>query len=272
MREPKLGAAVGQKGVGKTYQTNLLIQQYIQGNPLKSVEPRRALILDVNDEFEHIKALSLSDVLRFSVHPVIEARRIRPYHKNGMKMSLRDIQDAMFKITQMYRGGLLLLEDLNKYTSDSLPNDLVGSICTNRHTDTDVIMHFQSIGRITPKIWQNLEWLRFHKNIDSVDRHQKKFEDKYEYLKISELIVNQKYYSGDKRYFLYVNTQEGKIAGNITMDAVNNAINEYISINYKKVIAPLVKRETIPGISKKLTTEQAVEHVRQRIITNFIRK
>ena len=40
-------------------------------------------------------------------------------------------------------------------------------------------MHFQSIGRVTPKIWQNLNWIRFHKNSDSVDRHQKKFQDKY---------------------------------------------------------------------------------------------
>ena len=70
---------------------------------------------------------------------------------------------------------MLLIEDINKYISDHLPNDLVGAICTNRHTNTDIIMHFQSIGRITSKIWQNLNWLRFHKNNDSVERHKTSF-------------------------------------------------------------------------------------------------
>ena len=67
MREPKLGVAVGKKGVGKTYTTNKVIESYVKGNPSKGVKPRRALILDVNDEFEHIKALRVKDVMKFSV-------------------------------------------------------------------------------------------------------------------------------------------------------------------------------------------------------------
>ena len=31
MREPKLGVAVGRKGVGKTYTTNQMIAGYVQG-------------------------------------------------------------------------------------------------------------------------------------------------------------------------------------------------------------------------------------------------
>ena len=70
-REPKLGVAVGRKGCGKTYQTTKMIKSYILGNPAKGVAPRRALILDVNDEFEDFKALKVSDVMRFSAHPRI---------------------------------------------------------------------------------------------------------------------------------------------------------------------------------------------------------
>jgi ABC-type proline/glycine betaine transport system ATPase subunit len=44
MREPKLGVAVGKKGVGKTYITTKMINSYVRGNPSKGV-------LDVNDEF-----------------------------------------------------------------------------------------------------------------------------------------------------------------------------------------------------------------------------
>ena len=91
MREPKLGVAVGKKGVGKTYTTNNVIESYVKGNPNKGVKPRRALILDVNDEFEHIKALRLKDVMKFSVHPIVEARRIRPFMEDGQRMTIREL-------------------------------------------------------------------------------------------------------------------------------------------------------------------------------------
>jgi hypothetical protein len=124
-REPKLGVAVGRKGCGKTYQTTKMIKSYILGNPAKGVAPRRALILDVNDEFEEFKALKVSDVMRFSAHPRIEARRIRPFNENGQRMTINEIQDTLFKILNDFRGGLLLIEDVNRYISDYLPNDLV---------------------------------------------------------------------------------------------------------------------------------------------------
>jgi hypothetical protein len=179
-REPKLGVAVGRKGCGKTYTTKRMLQQYVQGNLAKGVAPRRVLILDVNDEYEDIKALKISDVQKFSMHPKIEIRRIRPFHDNGTRMTINDVQETLFKILFDFRNGLLLIEDINRYISNYLPNDLVGAIVTNRHTDTDIILHFQSIGRVSPKIWQNLNWMRFHKNTDSVDKHRNKFEDKYE--------------------------------------------------------------------------------------------
>ena len=79
-REPRLGVAVGRKGCGKTYTTKQMIQKYVQGNPSKGVIPRRVLVLDVNDEFEDIRAIRVGDVMRFSAHPIVEARRIRPLH------------------------------------------------------------------------------------------------------------------------------------------------------------------------------------------------
>jgi hypothetical protein len=271
MREPKLGVAVGRKGVGKTYTTNNMIASYVNGNPLKSVKPRRVLILDVNDEFEDIKALRLKDVIRFSAHPTIEARRIRPFREDGMRMTLNEVQDALFKILQTFRGGMLLIEDINRYVSDNLPNDLIGAICTNRHTDTDIIMHFQSIGRITPKIWQNLNWLRFHKNSDSVDKHRTKFEDKYEYLKIAEMLVNQKYNNGDKRYYLYVDLDDEKLIGNISKTDIKNVITEYISKYYKKVINPLLAQRDMDG-RQIYNPNQAVAEVKNRIIKEFFTK
>ena len=266
MREPKLGVAVGRKGVGKTYTTNIMIAQYVQGTA--GAKPRKALILDVNDEFENIKAIRLSDTMKFSVHPKIEARRIRPFAENGKRWTIKEIQEALFYVLDNFRGGLLLIEDINRYISDYLPNDLVGAICTNRHTDTDIIMHFQSVGRITTKIWQNLNWVRFHKNTDSVDRHRQKFEDKYELLKIIELMVNKQYYDDNKRFYVYADIDDERIMGNYTAEMLNHAIDEYISSQYRKIISPMLQERNTDG-KKKYTPAEAVTAVKNRIISNY---
>ena len=236
----KLGVAVGKKGIGKTYQTTEMMKQYVRGG--NGIKPRRVLILDVNDEFEEFKAMSVKDVEIFSVHPRIEIRRIRPFKDDGTRMTLRDIADTLYTILDKYRGGMLLIEDINKYISDHLPNDLVGAICTNRHTNTDIIMHFQSIGRITSKIWQNLNWLRFHKNSDSVERHKNKFPDKIDLFSIVESMVNKRYYDGDTRFFLYIDVDEEKIHGAYDEELFNYAVDEYCSMNHRQVVKPYINK------------------------------
>jgi len=119
---------------------------------------------------------------------------------NGTKMSLDDIAQTLFQVLQTFKNGLLLVEDINKYISDTMPNDLTGAICTNRHIGVDIILHYQSIGRITSKVWQNVNVLRLHKFTDSVKRHKHKYEDKLEYLSIAEIIINTRYENGDKRF------------------------------------------------------------------------
>jgi hypothetical protein len=268
LREPRLGVAVGRKGCGKTYTTTKMIEKYVVGNPSKGVAPRRVLILDVNDEFEQINALRLSDVIRFSAHPKIEARRIRPFNDNGVRWTIREIQDALFRILNDFRGGLLLIEDINRYVSDTLPNDLIGAICTNRHTDTDIILHFQSIGRISPKIWQNLNWIRFHKITDDVTKHQNKYAEKFELLLLVEAYVNKEYYAGNKRIFVYVDVDDEKV---IVPDKskFEKVIQDYLILNQKKYLDPLTKKN--PLIKEKpLTLEQALTKKTQELINQYV--
>jgi len=270
IREPKLGVAVGRKGCGKTFTTTKMIQQYVAGNPAKGVPARRALILDVNDEFEDIKALKISDIVRFSAHPKIEARRIRAFHDNGVRMTLREIQEVLFKILNDYRGGLLLIEDINRYISDYLPNDLVGAICTNRHTDTDIILHFQSIGRISPKIWQNLNWIRFHKITDDVIKHHSKYEEKLELLLLVEAYVNSEYESGDKRIFVYVDIDDEKI---IVKDRAKfeKIIEDYLVANHKKLLVPLTQKNILEKNAKQLTLQEALKKKKSMLIAQYLR-
>lgn len=268
MREAMLGVAVGKKGIGKTYTTLQIIHQYVQGS--LNVKPRRALIVDVNDEFQSIKAIRPQDVELFSYHPKIEARRVRPYNDDGSRMTLTQIAEALWRILGKYKGGLLLIEDVNRYVGDYLPNDLVGAICTNRHSDIDIILHFQSIGRVGTKIWQNVNWLRFHKNTDSVDRHKKKFEDKWEAFKICEILVNKQYFAGNERVYLTFDCDHEKIHGNFSNKQIVEAIDEYIALNHRNKIAPLLKKVNSKG--KKIhTNASAYTFARSELMKMYIK-
>jgi len=263
-REPKLLVAVGKKGVGKSYTTEKMIQQYVRGNPNKGVPPRRVLILDVNDEYSGYKAIRIEDVMLFSAHPMIEARRIRPFLDDGKKMTLDDVAATLMICLDTFRNGLLLIEDVNKYISDTMPNDLVGAICTNRHIGVDIILHYQSIGRITSKVWQNVNVIRLHKFTDTVEKHKHKYEDKFEYLSIAETMINQMYEKGNKHFFLYCDIDEEKIYGGFTQVDLDNAINKFVSKNYKLLVNPLLNERDDRG-QIKYTPETAIAEVKQRL-------
>lgn len=255
MREPKLGIAVGKKGVGKSYTTfHKMMLPYIQGNPAKGIRGRKILIVDVNDEYGdspyNVVPIALKDVGLFSAHPKVEIRRLRPFTSDGKRMTLKEISEVLFYCLETFRGGMLLIEDLNRYISDHLPKDLEGAICTNRHTDTDIMIHLQSIGRITSKFWQNCNFVRFHKNIDSVARHAKnKFPDKEEMMLICENIVDDEYLEKDnKRYYVYVDTEEMFIHGNMLKKATAEAaIDKYINENERKLIKPYLSMRNSKG-------------------------
>ena len=263
-REPKLLVGIGRKGSGKSYTTRKMIEQYVKGNPSKGVPGRRALIIDVNDEYFDIPAIRIQDVPLFSLHNKIEIRRIRPFLDDGKKMTLDDIAETLFTVLDTFRNGLLLIEDVNKYISDTMPNDLVGAICTNRHIGVDIILHYQSIGRITSKVWQNVNILRIHKFTDTVRKHRQKFEDKFEYLSIAETMVNQKYLDGDKRFFCYVDIDEEKVYGAFSDSDFDYAVNTFIQNNYTNIISPLLKARDEKGY-KLYTPATASQEVKKRL-------
>ena len=265
MREPKLGMAVGKKGIGKTYQTKIVLESYVYGNPEKGVKPRKVLILDVNDEFEDYKAISMKDLVKFSVMPKAEIRRVRPFNEDtGIRLTLKEIANCLWDILHYFRGGMLLIEDINKYVGDHLPTDIVGAICSNRHTDLDIIMHFQSIGRITTKVWQNANWLRFHKNSDSIERHRNKFPDKYELFSIAENIVNTQYFNDNPRYFIYIDLDEEKIRGKLTNNIIDSAVDDYLSRNFNSVVKPAINKKNLSS-GESIDRTEAIQQVRNRI-------
>jgi hypothetical protein len=264
-RECRIIIACGKRGVGKSVETIRMIDEYVQGNPSKGVPPRKALIFDVNDEFSSfwffgqqrsIKAISIKDIMKFSIHPKIEVRRIRPFWDDGKKMTINDMAEVLGIILDNYRNGLLLVEDINKYLSDAMPSDLIGSLATSRHIGLDIISHFQNIGRAgNPKLLGNLNMIRLHKTNDTAERHKNKFEEKTELLQIAEYIVNKRYFDGDERFFVYVDTENMKIRGKFSMEEVENGIHQYIVERYPRIISPMLQLRDRKG--KKIHTEES---------------
>ncbi len=277
-RECRVIIACGKKGVGKSVETIRMIDEYVAGNPSKGVPPRKALIFDVNDEFSSfwyfgqqrsIKAIAIKDIMKFSIHPKIEVRRIRPFWDDGKKMTINDMGEVLGIILDKYRNGLLLVEDINKYLSDAMPADLIGSLATSRHIGLDIVSHFQNIGRAgNPKLLGNLNMIRLHKTNDTVERHKNKFEEKTEILQIAEYIINKRYFDGDIRYFVYVDTENMKIRGKFTKQEVEDAIHQYISERYSRIISPMLQMRDRKGV-KIYTEESALTEANKNLMKTY---
>jgi len=271
---------VGKKKVGKSVTTIKMLDDMVRGNPARGVRPRKALIFDVNNEFgdfeweggkRKIKALYIKDIARFSASNIIEIRRIRPFFDDGRKMSTDEMSGVLTIILDNYRRGVLLVEDINKYVSDSIGGDLIGNLATARHIGLDIICHYQQIGRAsTPKLFGNCNYIRFHKTNDTVARHEIKFQEKTELLMLAENIVNHYYnikgYEEDPKYkyiYLWVDIDESKIMpGNypLTDSDIERSIHEYVSENRTRLIKPLLQRINLETGAKVFDEKSAVKY------------
>jgi len=267
-RYPILMAVCGKRRIGKSHKTTEIMRDYVRRG-------RKVLIFDVTNEysdkskFPDIKAIALKDVPLFAAQTRAEIRRVAPFFDDGRKMTLDDMVNVLNWILSVYFNGLLLVEDINKYIADTMTKDVMGAMCTLAHQGVDLIMQFQSIGRLTTKVWQNINVLRMHKNTDSVDRHRGKFEDKYEYLKVAEILVNEEYRTGNVRFFLHVNFDDEKIIADLPEEKIRKGIEQYMSENYRTVTQLSERRD---GKGKRIYSyEAAFKTEVDRIYNNYFR-
>jgi hypothetical protein len=274
-REAQLGIAIGQKGVGKSYSTLAMMQPILRGNTRIGAKPRKVLILDVNNEFgdvqkdqsptfAHIRAIDLKDVGKWCHNGIIEARRVTILKVGGGQLTLKETADALGVILENFKNGLLLIEDISKFVSDSLPSDLIGAICTQRHKSCDIILHFQSVGKMAhPKLWANCNWLRFHKTEDTVKKHENKFGTDVTHLYLAEKLVNIEYDKGNVRFQLFVDKDMKKVKGAFNKKQFQQAIEEYLQDNYSIIKKEIEKRDIHTG---------ELIHKDRKVAVNFIIK
>lgn len=260
-RWAKLMMVGGKRGTGKTNTTLDLLYEAVR-------KGRKALIFDPNDEFgaysyrpdqpvHCIKTIFLKDIPRFTAQHHPEIRRIRPYWDDSTRMSTDDMLTALARILSIYRDGILLIEDINKYLSDNPTRDIVGALATLRQAHVDLILHFQLVGKIGhPKLMGMANYIRLHKTMDEVTRHAEKFGDKTEVLTIAQTIVNARFKYGvdnnvkDKtgQYFsCTIDLDDFRIKGIFTEEEAESAIADYISRNSRNTINSLLNSKDRTG-------------------------
>lgn len=282
-REAQLGIVSGKKGCGKTYETlRVQIKNTLTGSGGKT-KPRKVLILDVNNEygdvqsvhknpnFPNIKALDIKDLYLWMKQPLIEARRIsvmKPVTMGGGKMNQKELQEALSLILNTFRNGLLIIEDLTNFVSDSLPGDLVGSIVTQRHVSVDVIIHFQSIGKAAhPKLWANANWFRMHNTADSVAKNKNKLEGiDLTPLYIAEKMIKREEIKGNLRMYVYyhlntVATLVGKITGAFSQQMFKMGVEEYLESNINIVNAEVKREDLYSGQKIHKSRPEAINYL-----------
>jgi hypothetical protein len=244
MREPKIIIATGTRGVGKTHATAKAIEKYIKPNPFNGKPPRKVLIYDVNMEWTDeelrkkgctytAKVLSIKDLPQWVQQKRIEVRRIIPIDEKGQPLNIDQLVDLLEQILYYFRGGMLVLEDINKYLIDTRTSEIIGTLATNRHRDMDIYIHLQSLAPVTTRMWQNCNCVRFHKQIDDVNRYKARIPNSEMYF-IAQNLVNQKYES-DKRFYCYVENESNKIYGKFSKRDFQKAIYSYLTEHQKSV-------------------------------------
>jgi hypothetical protein len=244
-REPQLVVAVGTKGVGKTYKTCMEIQEYLTPNPSTGKKPRKVLIFDVNKEYTNeelqkngfrfrTKVIALKDLEDWSKQKRVEVRRVLPLDALGNEIGTDQYGEILKVILSYYRGGMLILEDINKYLIETRDATIIGAITTNRHRDLDIYVHYQSLSALTTRIWQNANVVRFHYQMDDIDRYKARIPN-YDLFKIAQLMVNEQYFSGNQRFFCYVLNQENKIKGKYSTEMFVKACRQYLELHPNKV-------------------------------------
>jgi hypothetical protein len=258
-REAMLGIAIGKKGVGKTFKTLEQMQPILNGNERTGARPRKCLILDVNNEFgdvkkdqntnfAHIRAMNLSDVKKFTHSPKIEARRVTILKKGGEVMNLDELSLSLKSMLQNFQNGFFLIEDPTKFINDNIGGDLIGAICTQRHKSCDLMLHFQSVGKLAqPKLWANCNWIRLHKTDDSIKKHESKFGQDVTFLFIGEKIVNMEFERGNVHFCVYIDKESGKISGAFNKTMFTKAIEQYLKDNYKIVETFVNQKDIFTG-------------------------
>ena len=275
MREAFVTIATGLMGIGKSYVSEQVIKAYAKANPTRSI-----LIFDPNFEDTwntfpsvHFDILEIqrakkqekktgTRIITDSEKNISKLppgiRIIVPFTIYKERMNTEQMQLTMITICNSFRNGLVMLEDVNKYTISFEKTEIQSAFKAVRHNSQDFIIHLQSLNPIRPVIFEATRVLRMHYDGYDLNKIKSKIADYFDLLKIAQLIINKKYRSGEelsrnydpeiyktiinsyKRFYLFVHLKDRCISG-ITKTDFIMACNEFLTENQNEYKAQLSK-------------------------------
>lgn len=237
-REAGMMTTTGVQGVGKTYQNQWLISRYLRDKLDIKVKGRKVLIFDTNGEYTQqefvnngitnvtVKLIALKDVERFGYSDLVECRRIDAKH-----LTIPEKKQVLEYIMKVYKNGLLVIEDINTYILQMTHmEEIVGRLVNLRHRAVDVLISYQSLRPVEPRIWQNSRWVRMHFQADKIEDIKGKVTNP-ELYKIAQIMVNFRYFNGDERFFVYITKFGYKLEGDFKRNEFMEACRKYLNMN-----------------------------------------
>ncbi|PCJ55943.1 MAG: hypothetical protein COA79_20250 [Planctomycetota bacterium] len=252
----------GMQEIGKSYLTleDAMYQAYTAQYRQKS------LLFDSNGEYAEyeiggvnykINKIGHNDIIAYGNHPGKEVKRIEPFHKDGAPMDEDQAEALLLKVIKDFRGGHLIIEDTSTLFGDFIPEAVAKLIVNVRHRNCDITMHLQSVGRILPKMLQNAKVIRYHYQLDAIDRSRAKLSDEIEIYQVAEKMVNTQFIGGNPYFCVYIFRVFKKIKGRFTPRMMAEAIQEYLSEN-PVILRPLLLKTTTGGGKLYTTHEEAL--------------
>jgi hypothetical protein len=260
-REPTLEVAIGFRGVGKTYTMDQITDDYI-----KNLR-RPVLVFDVNAEYTESNKLFGYKAIDYNADEKDDFKRseqirnikvpgkyrIIPYKKNGQPMTANELLKTASTIVTYYRNGMMLLEDINKYTNSNFKQEFIGTFVGLRHLGVDLVLHFQSLHAIPPKVWDGMEYLRWHKCAEKIKKYKGHISN-MELFSIAEAVVDYKYRT-NPRFFLWVDVLGNKVK--TSPEDFNEGCRIYLSQN-PGALRDLMNEFDLEGKKKYVTRLDAV--------------
>jgi hypothetical protein len=112
--------------------------------------------------------------------------------------------------------------------------DIVSGLVNLRHRAVDVLISYQSLRPVEPRIWQNSRWVRMHYQADNVNDIKGKLPN-VTLFKIAQILINNRYFAGDKRFFIYIYSFQNKIIGKFTKQEFMDGCKQYLNSNKKYI-------------------------------------
>jgi hypothetical protein len=259
LRECGMMTDVGLQGVGKTYQKMHTIKEYISDNFQTKVKGRKCLLLDTNGEYtkeqfakngiENFapRLIAIKDIEAWCKSDVIECRRI-----DAKSLAIKDKKKVLEYLLKVCRNCMVVVEDINNFVLNITHiEEIVGGLINLRHKGVDVSLSFQALRPIEPRIFQNSRWLSLFFQTDQIEDVLGKLPNPTLY-KLAQLLVNNRYHNGDKRFFVYIHNFTNEIEGDFTKQEFMTVCEQYLNLN-KRIIK---EYEEIHDCSREKSIEE----------------